>query len=303
MNNHRSNTSFIFKRSFLGISWGVIIFAPLFVFYAYIKIYSNTINLSDPSTAIRILIFLAVYGLIAGIYSIVISHLQTLERLIRLYTNAEKSDLETMEIAKKVFRNSLKFSLLIFIKYYAIPLGAFLASLGYTALGMFRFIYDDTQKMSHAMYAIGVLVIIGILDWIYIHYYLTSKLRFAWFSYLNNYGNNDSLGKSFKEMRDLNNVSGKSSLFRSLKTQIKNDIGTDAAKLGISTLAQNIQPVSVLGRELKDISRGYAANVTGDMFSYRTLKAQYNLYREAYKLTYGKDFVENPNLLKEVRSN
>jgi hypothetical protein len=292
-----TNIPFILKRSFLGFNWGIIIFLPLLVFGFIALNFPEVFSNANSNTLAELLIFVGIYALIATIYSLIVTQLQFIERIIRLYTNNQQSS-DTISVAKKIFRNSLSFKLKLFFKYYLIALIIALASFGYSFYVIYNFAFGTVNlEINIAEYHIIAVIVIFFLDWIYFHYYISSKLRYVWFSYLNNYGNENSTGEAFNEMNNLNNISGNKTFKKTLFTEDKNDALVDATRFGVGVINSQIKVPNVLSGEAKKIASGYVIGVAGDMASYNTLQINFELYKKAYSQFFGKDFVVNEKLL------
>jgi|GEM_PF-1125687 len=311
-----SNTSevatipFIMKRSFLGSSIGIVIFAPLFVIYAISKFFPSTasslfsmdINSAglDGGLMIPPLLWLIfVYIVIAAIYFFIVNHIQFVERAIRLYTGSSLKDVETMGIAKKIFKDSFKFKVSLFIKYYLVPTILGLIALGFGLFAIFSFAYSNNQDVSIAFYELAVVPIAVLVIWAYVHYYLFAKLRYVWFSYLNNYGEENSTAKAFFEMNSLNALPSDGSFKKAMTTEFKNEMLGDAAAFGTGTLASQIPGRGALGELGKEVVGGYSAGMSRDIASYATLEAKFNLYKEAYSKLFNKDFVPNMKITEK----
>jgi uncharacterized membrane protein len=290
-----SNLPFIFRQSFLGSTLGAIIFLPLLVGYIYVKFF-NHLDLSDLKTQFNVMIFIGIYAVIAAIYSFVISQLQLMERVISLYTSKDNVDSSPV-IAKKILWDSIKFKLKIFLKYYSLAIIISLAVFGYGFSVVYNFAFaDGDQNMTTAALKLIIVPVVFLFDWVYYHYFISAKLRYLWFSYINNYGEIDSIQKTFEEMNDLNTVSKGEMFKKALLTQIKNDSSVDVIRLGIGNSSNSIKTSNPLGEVTKDIAGGYSIGVTSDVAANNTLGTYFDLYKKAYGEFYKKDFIVNSKI-------
>lgn len=296
------------KRSFLGSSIGIIIFVPLFVVYILAKFFPATASnlfsmdvfsggLDTGLTIPPVLWLVFVYIIIAAIYFFVVDHLQFIERSVKLYTGSVLTDSETMEIAKRIFGDSVKFKVSLFLKYYLVPTLLGLITFGFGLFSIFSFVYNENQNVSIAFYKLTVVPIAVLVIWAYSHYFLFSKLRHIWFSYLNNYGEENSIIKTFSEVKSLNALDD-GSFKKTITSEVKNEMVGDAAAFSVGTLASQIPPKGALGEVGKEIAGGYSAGLSRDMASYSTLEIKFNLYKTAYNKFFGRNLVSNKRLLK-----
>lgn len=308
MNNQQkgsSNVPFILKRSFLGSSIGVIIFAPLFAIYIIVKFFPNTgsnlfsmdINSAGGGPVVPpILWIIFLYMLIAAVYFFIVNHLQFIERIIRLYLNTAFQDSQTLQIAKKIFKNSLRFELSLFFRYYCVPFVLALVALGFGLSAILSFAFNESQDVATAFYKLAVVPVAIMIIYLYMHYYLSTRLRYIWFAYLNNYGDSNFIAKAFTEMKSLNSISGGKAFRKILGTEIKNDMLADAVGFGTGTAISKLPVGGNLGNLGKEVLGGYVGGVVRDTASYSTLETKFNLYRESYSKFFNKDFTPNQKL-------
>jgi len=278
---NNSDIAFIFKRSFLGFFW-FIFFIPLFAVY-FLKPASS-------DNVMVIIWFVIFYGIIAAIYSFIVSHTKLIESAIRLMSSKDNYKISTQQslfLSKKIFKDSIKFRWGLFLKYYwLISLIYFVVFTG--AIYEYAFSPSLLQK-GIALAALGVVVL---FSWAYVHFFLAAKTRFALFIYISHFGEHLSNNDLFSEMEKLNAIDLKSNK-DAMKGYFKRDKAVD---IGSIKLYSNLDTFS--SKELgSDITKGYSRWVMYNASEYSKMKLNYNQYQIVYKKVYGKDPELSQNLL------
>jgi len=296
---NKSDISFIFKRGFLGFFWGII-FIPLFIAYFWLKSSSpkelaiENIGVENPYI-IGLVIF---YGIVGAIYSFVISQIKKTETVIRLMSTDDIKPKDSLILSKKIFKESYKFSFVIFVKYYLIMWIFILCILAYDigllsnlASNIFDFTYANNSQPTYIIYSLVITALIVFTSWIYTHFFLSAKIRFFWFTYINHYGENLTAKQLLTEVAKLNKADPNDDK-EAMLGYFKRDSALDAGSAVTSAAVNFVAPKS-LG---SDIVKGYARGVYTDANEYSKMQLNYTQYKKAYLKTFGK----NPEISKKL---
>lgn len=297
MQQKNSEVAFIFKRSFLGFFW-LIVFLPLFIAYFWFKslspetLASYGIGVENPYMIGSII----VYGIIGAIYAFITRHTKYMERVIRLMSdkNGEKMiPKQSLLLSKKIFKETVKFKLVLFLKYYLIISLIYAGTLCYAVGTLYVFTFKGTFPVSHVYIAFAFVALVILIMWIYTHFFLAAKTRFVWFTYMSHYGADISNTALFDEVKELNSINlkdEKSAMVGYLKRDIAADVGSFAISSTVDTVASK-----GLG---SDVSKGYARGMAIDAAEYSKIKLNFSQYKEVYNKVYGKNPELSPKLLE-----
>lgn len=239
-----SEVAFIFKRSFLGFFW-IVIFLPLFIAYFWFKsaspeaLASYNIGVENPYIIGGIII----YGIIGAIYAFITRHTKYIERVICLMSdkNGEKMISErSLLLSRKIFKETAKFKLALFLKYYSIIALVYLVTFCYTIATLYRFALGDIVSVSQVGMVFAVAGAVVLIGWIYTHFFLAAKTRFIWFTYMSHYGNpisNASLFDEVKKLHDVDSNDDRSAMVGYLKRDMAADVGSFATSSTIDAAA------------------------------------------------------------------
>lgn len=287
MEQKNSEVAFIFKRSFLGFFW-VIVFLPLLIAYFWFrsaspeKLAAYNIGVENPFIIGGVII----YGIIGIIYSFITGHTKYIERVIRLMSdkNGEKMmPKQSLLLSRKIFKQTAKFKLALFFKYYSIVALVYAVTLFYAIGTLIRFAFSDTVLASQAGIAFAVAGVVVLIGWIYTHFFLAAKTRFIWFTYMSNYGNDLPNTSLFDEVKKLNGVDSKDDR-SAMVGYLKRDMAADAGSFATSSTVNVVTP-----KELgSDVVKGYARGMVVDAAEYSKIKLNYSQYKEVYSKVYGK---------------
>lgn len=295
MEQKNSDIPFIFKRSFIGAFWGVV-FVPLFVAYFLFKsaptetLIAHNFDLENPSV-ISGLVF---YGVIAVIYSFIISHIKYTERIIRLMSDREGSKMastQSLLLSKKIFKDSVRFRVALFFKYYWHISLIYIFTFYFSVGTLYQFAFSDKMSISQAGITLAIAGSIALIGGIYVHFILAAKTRFVWFVYMSHFGELILNKELFNEVRKLNNVdSGDDKV--AMAGYLKRDMSADISSVVTDSAIASVVPKS-LGA---DITRGYARGMIVDIAEYSKMELNFSQYRDAYSKLYGK----NPELSQKL---
>jgi hypothetical protein len=224
------------------------------------------------------IVLMYIWGIIAVILIVRAEMIFFLEKLIWAdsYFDQKKLDSKSSwRIAKKIFIPAVKTYLLLFCRFYLLPLLAFL---GITIFYVF-FVVEYDKNLSWYFYAIAVGIAIPFLVYAY---YLRVKFRYFWFVFLDMYGSKDfGFNALYKEMTRLNEV-GKSEEF---KKALFIDFGTDSTKTATdiltNTFINGLDRSGTTGRAIGGLMGMFIKELTGQTISFGNNIAIYILYRFA----------------------
>ena len=285
-----SDVAFIFKRSFLGFFWGII-FLPLFVGYFFLKVVSpdalaaHNIGVGNPYVMGGIIF----YMIITALYSFVVGHVKHMEQVIRLMSDIKEKKMlsaQSLLLSKKIFKDSVKFKIALFLKYYwfvsVVYLFVFVGAL-------YQFVYAPFYQKVVALVFAGVVALIG---WMYVHFFLAAKTRFGYFIFLSHFGELLPTHELFNEMKKLS-VADSNDDGIAMMGYLKRDTAVD---LGSVVTSSTVDSFGSRGLG-SDIAKGYARGVAFDASEYSKLELDYNQYKTVYNKVYGKNPELNPGLM------
>jgi hypothetical protein len=286
-------TAFIFRRSFLGFLWGVVIFAPLFVAGYWFKSASSEtldtygVGIENP----YVIGGIAFYMLVGAAYTFVTSHLKHMERVIRLMSEKDNDKMlpaQSLRISKKIFKDSVGFGLIQFLKYYSVIVVVYLLVSGNVLRTLFNYL-DDTGDIPEAAVAFVIAGLTLLLGHIYTRYFLAAQIRFVWFVYASRFGEGLSRSALFDEVERLNSVN-KGDGLAATAGYLKRDMAVDVASLAAS-FSVNSEGVG------SDVAKGYARGMAIDATEYSKMRLNYRQYKDAYTKLYSKSPELSPKLL------
>jgi len=291
-----SDVAFIFKRSFLGFFWGVI-FMPLFIAYFWIKSLSPeesaAYNIGVENPYLMGGIFF--YVIVIAVYAFITAHIKSTERVIRLMSDKDGNKMmpaQSLMVSKKIFKNSIKFEFIQFMKYYSLMVVIYVVAFGNVLRVFFNFL-DETATLSETGTAFAIGGVVILVGYIYTHYFLAAKTRFLWFIYMSHFGEGFSSSAIFDEVKKLNSVDkgdDKVAMFGYLKRDMAADISS-------FTTSSTIDAVAPKGLG-SDIAKGYARGMAIDAVEYSKMKLNYAQFKDAYSKVYGKNPELSPQLFK-----
>lgn len=289
MENNNSEIAFIFKRSFLGFFW-VIVFLPLFIAYFWFKSTSPEtlailygVSVENPYI-IGGIIF---YAIIGAIYAFITGHTKYTERVIRLMSEKNGTKMmpkQSLFLSKKIFKDSVRFRLSLFFKYYWIISVIYIAALCFAIGTLYQFAFKETVSISQTGIVFAITGLVVLIGWVFTHFILAAKTRFIWFTYMSHFGEPISNKELFDEVKKLNAVDSKDDRTAMLG-YLKRDMTADAGSVVTSSAVDVVIPKG-LG---SDVAKGYARGMAVDAAEYSKIKLNFAQYKEAYNKLYGKE--------------
>lgn len=230
------------------------------------------------------LVILAIcWAIFALLYGAIIRIIFSTEKRIWIdsfFDQRPLSPQQSWRIARKLFFPSILFRINLFVRYYAITWIIYFGSL--TAL-----IVAAVQDIWWPWWLFP-LILLGfpIAMWIYSHYYLQARLRFAWFLFIDTYGMPAGGFRNIvSEMNRLNQISTSDSFKKALVAEI----GSDSAIVIANTMTRLIlNGISLVngkaGAIISGIVRVPAEEMASQSANFAQIAATYFLYRKAKEL-------------------
>jgi hypothetical protein len=194
-----------------------------------------------------------------------------------------------------MFWKAVLFRLNIFLRYYLWPILVVLAVIA--AQIMFTVnVYEPAIAQKFVLWSIGIIgaIFIGLIVY---SYYITVKLRYTWFIFIDTYTNADlNMGAILKQMKELNTVMKSESFKKALVLEFGTDSVAAVTSLAVSVISEGISKGAsllggsgALGEMLGGLTKTYGQELAKQAASYGNIVAMYMLYRSARKVAYGQE--------------
>lgn len=291
-----SDVFFIFKRTFLGV-FAFVIFSPLIATYLWLdSLPSEVISSYDLSFKNKYVITAIIfYAVICIIYTFTTRHIKFTERIIRLMSEKDGTKMSpkrSMLLSKKIFRTTVKFSLIVFIRYYWLISIVFISAFYVVFSTLFKFAFYETVILSQVYMAFIIWGLVILLGWIYMHFFLAAKTRFVWFTFMTHFGENISNQVIFKEVKILNDANKKDDK-EAILGYLKKEMLADGLSISATSAIESVSSDSFA----RDVARGYARGLSLDNADHSKIKLNFEQYKVAYNMINSKKPELNPNLL------
>lgn len=227
----------------------------------------------------------AVYAFFALVYGAIMNFVFEIEKRIWIdsYFDGKKlSSKQSWKMAIRLFWPAAMFRIRLIFSYYIIPFFGFTA-----AIVLAVWICSRIMPEEQIFIAILVGVVLLIVGLVVYGYYMRTRLRYAWFVFLDKFGNAYSYRAVISEMNDLNNIAKSETFKKSLVASIGTDSINSLANMVIGGLSLGIAQLGGVGRVIGAATRVYGQELSRQATDLANIVAQYILYRFARKELYG----------------
>ena len=270
----------ILKRVILA-TWPMMIFLPCFVLsIMYFQTHKSDADITREAPYSAVLVIGAIFAIL---YGAIIRTIFSTEKRIWIDSFFDQKPLTSQQswrIARKLFFPSIFFRVNLFLRYYAIVWVVYFGSL--TAL-----IVAAVQNIMWPWWLFP-LILLGfpIVMWIYSHYYLQARLRFAWFLFVDTYGMTEgSFRNIVSELNKLNKISTTDSFKKALVAEIGSDSAVIITNTTIGLILNGISLAnSKVGAIISSVVRVPAEEMASQSADFAKMAANYLLYRKAKEL-------------------
>lgn len=248
---------------------------------------------SDPLKAQinnELVLSIIVYGviLIFVVIGFVLNNIFYLEQLIWVDSYHDGKNLDpksSWRIARRLFFPGLLFSIKLGFKYYVPPLIV-------STFGSIAVIY-----ISYRMDLISTGVSAAIGFWIVLfiyYYYLNIKLRYAWFLFLDFYG--QTTESIFDEINKLNNYAKSETFKKALLATLGTDSIHALTQITIGTLSRSAGLLGNIGGVAGSVVGSYGQEAARQLRGFALIVVYYMLYRYAREGLYGNSQTVNEKI-------
>ena len=140
--------------------------------------------------------------------------------------------------------------------------------------------------MSLMYTAFASLFVVPIGVFVY-QYWVRVKLRYAWFIFLDHYGQDYSFKLLQDEVKKLNNISKSDAFLKSLVLNIGADSAAAVSNLAVQGITAGFGMLGNTGKLVGQVTRIYGEELTRQVTDLGNIAGQYILYRFARKQLYG----------------
>ncbi len=287
--------SLLFKRV-LFITWPILLL--IISGYGFQAVYDlETLPVEKQTWVIGVA---TVYIICSIIYSMIVGFIFEIEKRIWIDSFFDQKNLDSTtswRIAKKLFWPGFKFRLQILWRYYLIPMGLATLIVGGIVVGVFKQATMSISQDNIIMVALVsfILLIIGLTIY---SYYIKTKLRYAWFIFLDTFGVSYSFVNFVAEMEKLNTISKSETFKKSLIATVGTDSVRDLAGVAIGTLSFAMSHLGGAGKMLGQLASVYGNELSRQATDLGNITAQYLIYRFARKELVGSEQVVNEALYR-----
>ena len=245
---------------------------------------------------------LIIYISLALVYSTVVRFIFDIEKRIWIDSFFDQKNLalsDSWNVAKKIFWEAFVFRLKIFVHYYLAPIVAFIllgAIVMYASTIFFKTIDGRADMVIASLISFAVLLI----GFIVYSYYIRTKLRYAWFIFLDRFGPNYSFGSVIEEMHNLNQISKSDTFKKSLVLNIGTDSVNGLAQSAIGIISHGMSNLGEVGNVLGGVLTVYGNEASRQVTDFGNISANYILYRFVRKEAYGNEQDVNEYLYNEL---
>jgi len=231
-------------------------------------------------------------------WMLVVGHIFKVERIIWIDSFFDKVPLEASQswkLAKRLFWPSVGLDVVIFIRYYLIFSLVLLA-----AAGTYIYLLTTGVMQFQMLPLILCLAVTAAAIWSYVTY-VQIKLRYAWFLFIDLYGQDSfSYRRMLQEMKRLNEVIKQEAFKKLLVTTLGVDTTAEAANILIGTGARALSHRGNAGN-----AAGFYVNTIGGEYvaiasDYSKQVAYYMFYSVARASVYGNAQLLNTSLYSKV---
>ncbi|MEO8637723.1 MAG: hypothetical protein ABI430_02380 [Candidatus Taylorbacteria bacterium] len=243
---------------------------------------------------------LAVYLILAVIYSQIIRFIFKIEKQIWIDSFFDKKNLspsESWKIARKLFWPAIDFRIKLWLQYYFVPIAVIIVAFGLVIM-IFVPIFNSSTGYEIILNSSLVLFVVFVIGLVAYGYYLKTKLRYTWFIFLDKFGTDHSYKLMLEEMRKLNNVSKSETFKKSLILSIGANSVNSIAQLAIGSISLGLAQFGNTGKMVGGLMRVYSEEASRQATDLGNISAQYVLYRFARKEAFGSEQEVNENIYK-----
>lgn len=242
--------------------------------------------------------YIIVYLIMSAIWSQTIRFIFKIEKQIWVDSFFDKKNLEPSEswkIAKKLFWPALFFRMKLWLQYYFVPIGIAIAVF---SLGIYVFVPNFNNPSGYEFIlntslVLFLFIVIGIIAY---GYYLKTKLRYAWFIFLDKFGTEYSYKIVLEDMKKLNDISKSETFKKSLILSIGANTLNSIAQFAISSMSHSLSRFGDMGKMTGKLISIYGNEASRQVTDLGNISAQYVLYRFARKEAYGVEQEVNENI-------
>lgn len=230
-------------------------------------------------------------------YAMIVRFIFKFEKLIWIDSFFDKINLlssESWKIARKLFWQGFVFRLKLWFRYYAIPQIVALGGSIWLIIELFN-LFSTGNNSPFVWGLLGTLVVLAVSFFAY-RYYLKTKLRYAYFIFLDSFGGGASFRSVILEMEKLNNISASDAFKKSLAINIGTESIDLAIKSVIATISGAVRFEGKVGKAAGDMTRVYVGEAGRQVTEFANIAGQYLLYRFARKELYGTEQKVNNRL-------
>lgn len=234
---------------------------------------------------------LIVYVLAAVIYSSVVRFIFDIEKRIWIDSFFDQKNLalsDSWKLAKKIFWDALIFRLKIFVRYYFIPIAAVIL-LEVIVIYISTIFFKTTEARANIIIVSSISFVVLLIGLLVYSYYIRTKLRYAWFIFLDKFGPNYSHSSVIEEMLNLNKISESEAFKKSLILSIGTDSINGLAQSVVGIISRSMSNLGDVGNVLGGVLSVYGNEASRQVTDFGNISANYILYRFARKETHGSE--------------
>ncbi len=289
----QQRTGLIGKRVFL-TTWPVMTFVVLQ--YVAASVFFDSIPLEVKYG------FLTLWGVFAGIYGIFMGLVFRIEKVIWIDSYFDGRNLtpeQSWRIARKLFVPNLKLFGAILVRYFIPVIVSVICGLMLIFLPFWNHLALNGSD-AHAIYSMIGIFLVAIMPLIY-GYFLSVKMRFVSFLFLDTYGSGLSWSNFFDELKKLNSVATSQSVVKTVAADFGAASIRGLTSSLIITIQNSVTQVGPMGRAAGRVAGVYADGVSSSMVELGRDAAVYLLYRYAREDLYKKPQEVNEALYNLAR--
>ncbi len=242
-----------------------------------------------------------IYIFTAVVYSILMGFVFNIEKRIWIDSYFDSRPLtpaESQRISWGLIWPVFKFRFTLALVYYWIPIGMVMAAV-YVGFFIWGISIGETKTMAMSLVAtatVGVFIVpVGLFIY---QYWVRVKLRYAWFVFLDHYGQDYSFSLLKSEIKKLNDISKTDTFIKSLVVNVGASTATAVSTLAVRGISAGFGMFGDTGKLVGGVTRIYGEELVRQIIDLGNIAGQYILYRFARKQLYGEEQKVNETLYR-----
>lgn len=269
----------------------LIVWPYIFIAIAsFIAKHFYEVNSFSEETQFQLLLLWIICLLSSVVYSIIMGFVFNIEKRIWIdsyFDGRPLTPAESQRISWKLAWPVFKLRFTLALLYYWVPIVMVIVAI-FVGFFIYGISIGEAHNMAMSlMYtALASLFVIPIGVFVY-QYWVRTKLRYAWFIFLDHYGHDYSFGLLKNEIKKLNDISKTDMFIKSLTVSVGADSLAAVSGMAVRGIGAGFGTLGDAGKLIGGVTRIYGEELARQVADLGNIAGQYILYRFSRKQLYG----------------